>query len=613
VLLAAVVSVLPGLWVLALVSAVVAVVVTARRGRPLPRLLGRAAVTLIAPLVLLLPWTLWVVANPAALLGQPGLPGPVAPDLSALDIVLLSPGGPGTPIVWVGAGVLVAAVIAVLRPDRRTAVIGLWIAAFVAIIAALIVSHVAVAAPGTSQAQPGWPGGPVLILAIALILAVVLAGDGIRHLMADASFTWRQPVVFVGTVAAFATPVLAALAWLPGAGDPLRRDDPQVLPSFVAAEAIGPQAPRTLVLRPTATGVVDYTLVNGLGPELGDADVAPPAEDWSSIDELVAALVSGRGGAEVVALADYAVRYVVLEADAAGVVDPSVVRTLDSVPGLRRVAGGDAEALWRVAGVTSLVRVEAGGVLTEVPTADAVSADPLVAADLPAGGPAELLIAVTPDAAWRAVVVDGPALEAVEGSDLQRFEVPAGVASGANVVIDVNGGPRSTWLWVQGVALLIVIVLSLPGRRRPVDEDDAEGLAEWETRDHVPGVLPADDDPADDDPEEDDDPAGVDDPADVEKPVDEPGQVDEPVPADEPGQVDDPVPADEPGQFDEPGQVDEPVDVDVDDEADADADADAEPVASPPASAPARAPDRPPIQPGAGHVTLGRSDPEDKP
>ena len=46
------------------------------------------------------------------------------------------------------------------------------------------------------------------------------------------------------------TPVLTAAWWgWTGAGDPLERRDPVLLPAFVAAAGAQPDRPRTLVLR----------------------------------------------------------------------------------------------------------------------------------------------------------------------------------------------------------------------------------------------------------------------------------------------------------------------------------------------------------------------------
>jgi hypothetical protein len=317
----------------------------------------------------------------------------------------------------------------------------------------------------------------------SLILAAALAADGLRASMAEAAFTWRQPVAGVTTILAALTPFLALLWWLPGAGDPIRRGDPVVLPPFVVAEAIGPEAPRTLLIQPTDGAQVDYALVNGTGPTLGDAEVAPPAADWAELDRLVAGLVSGRGGNEVDGLAAYAVRYVVLETAQAA--SSPLAGSLDSVPGLRRVAGREGEVLWRVEAETSrALLVDDEGGLTPLPLVRLSSAEPFV--DTSITGPGTTVrLAQTADGAWRATA-DGVALEPVTGEQgLQAFDIAS--ASGGQLIVSIDDGPRTRWLWAQMIAWIVIAVLALPARRSAGDDDadadiDPDGEADVDER-----------------------------------------------------------------------------------------------------------------------------------
>ena len=86
-------------------------------------------------------------------------------------------------------------------------------------------------------------------------------------------------------------------------------------------------------------------------------------------------------------------------------------------------------------------------------------------------------LAQTADPAWRATL-DGTALSTpAEGSQaaspaLQEFALPAD-AQGA-LVVSIDDGPRTRWLWVQAIAWLVVAILALPARRSAGD-DDADG------------------------------------------------------------------------------------------------------------------------------------------
>jgi hypothetical protein len=246
------------------------------------------------------------------------------------------------------------------------------------------------------------------------------------------------------------------------------------------------------VLRREQGGRITYSLVNGAGPVLGDGDTGPPAQAWDRIDPLVAALASGRGGDEVVQLAAYAVRYVQL-ADPG---EQALVRTLDSEPGLRRLSSAGGEALWRLAGVTSLVRAVApDGVAVEVPATPAGSGGPLVDADLPAGGSGRaLVLAESADGGWRATA-DGAPLQSVAAPAAanadwaQAFGLPAG---GPRVVAEYDGSTRARLLWLQLLVLVVVVVLALPARRveDPDPGDDAAPRQILPQRPEVGGGTP---------------------------------------------------------------------------------------------------------------------------
>lgn len=471
----------PIVWVWVLVAVVAAVIVAAIAQRPNMVLILRGIVVVAAPLLLLLPWSTHLLTNPGLFFIDVGAldPSLTAPESNPWQLALLDPGGPGTPATWVGIGIVLAALAALLRPHRRAAVVTAWIIGLGGLVSALALWAIPVTVPSLTGSISAWPGMSVALMGGALIVAAALAADGLRDSMAGSTFTWRQPVAAVATVAAVVTPLACAVLVLPGISGPVHRGDPVLLPPFVAAEAIGPEAPRTLILAPRESSV-GYTLINGSGPQLGDGSVAPPAEDWLRLDRLVSGLVSGRGGDEVFGLADYAVRYVIVQTD--GPLAQTVTRTLDAAPGLRRVAGQDGEVLWRVQGDTSRVRLVTDDDVEPLPVSSLTDADPFVEASALAG-PATIALAQTADSVWQAEL-DGALLAAESVDGLQTFSVPAG--GDATVSVTADNSDRSRWLWIQLIAVAVVIVLALPGRRLrddddvaddQVDEDDVEVLA----------------------------------------------------------------------------------------------------------------------------------------
>ncbi len=478
-LAALVVACAPVMWVWLLLAVIAALITAGISGRIGRDVVLRSAALLVVPLLLLLPWSLRLLAQPGLLFADLGIVTGVG-SVPSPWLLLVDPGGPGTPPAWVMVGLVLAALAAVLRPATRRAVLVAWGVALVAFALGLIATRVPITPPGSEDAVPAWPGLATAVMGAALILAAALAADGLRASMAESAFTWRQPVAGITTLLAVLTPLLALLWWLPGAGDPVRRGDPVVLPPFVIAEAIGPEAPRTLLLRPQASARVDYALVNGTGPTLGDAEVAPPAADWAELDRLVAGLVSGRGGDEVTGLAEYAVRYVVLEqAQAEG---GDLARSLDSVPGLRRVAGQEGEVLWRVEAEASravVVDDATPGSETPLPLVRLSSAEPFVDTVLPSSGSTlaaagtSVRLAQTADPAWRATLAGAPLSPSTvtegDGPALQEFALPADAQG--SLVVSIDDSARTRWLWAQAIAWLVVAVLALPARRSAGDDD----------------------------------------------------------------------------------------------------------------------------------------------
>ncbi len=338
----------------------------------------------------------------------------------------------------------------------------------------LLQSVVLVTPPGATIAIRPWPGQATLLLGVALIAMAAVAADGLRTRFIGSSFTLGQPLALGVAALALLAPVLSAALFAIGLDSVVRKAPASSVPAFVAADAEGAQAPRTLLLADDRAGRVKYSLLNGAGPALGDAETGPPASAWEALDPYVAAMTSGRGGDEIEALAGYGIRYVVLAPGSSR----ELIPTLDGEPGLRRLSSSKGEVLWRVGGVTSRARLvtEDRQVPVGVAAQGTLTADPYIDQVLPEGtGVRTLGTGAAVDAGWRAVATDvggastdltpqaGPGLLAWS----QAFDVPEG---SPQVVVAFDDSPRTRWLWVQLVALLVLVVLALPERRR-VDPD----------------------------------------------------------------------------------------------------------------------------------------------
>lgn len=201
------------------------------------------------PLLILAPWSLTLL--PFGFFKEAGLPYGKG-SASALGLLGASPGGSGTLGGLLLIGIVLAGLAALLRTERRLAVLTAWAIALVALVFAALSNSSA------------WAGPATLVYGIALLAAAVLGADGARSRVAEQSFGWRQPVAALIAFAAVAGPLLAAAGWMiRGADGPLERRDPTQVPAFVAEESDTQDQARTLVMDSDSAARVSYTLVRG--------------------------------------------------------------------------------------------------------------------------------------------------------------------------------------------------------------------------------------------------------------------------------------------------------------------------------------------------------------
>ncbi|MFR9724707.1 glycosyltransferase [Streptomyces sp. MS19] len=461
----------PVVWPLTLLLAVVALVLPLR---PAPGVLKakalRAAAVLLTPAVLLGPWSWSVLLSPAEFLHEAGLPFDTGRP-GAAQLLNANPGGPGTPGTWLLIGVVLAALGALLRAERRPAILTAWTVALAGLLFAVWSSG------------ETWSGPATLVYGLALLCAGVLGADGARYRVAAQSFGWRQPLAVAVAGTAAAGPLLVAAGWaLGGADGPLERGNAVQVPAFVAAESTTRDQARTLVLagRPGGdaepAGHVTYTLVRGSGARLGDADLADALGANDTLGQAVGELVAGSGADQTAVLAGYAVRYVLVQDGS----PEELRRVLDTTPGLQRLSQEDGTSLWRVDREVARAMVLPAG--ADAPDADAVPvpADSVeIHTDLPDGPEGRTLrLADSASDAWQATL-DGRALTPVTLDGwAQGFELPAG--GGRLDVVHETPFTHTVWVWAQGFCLLVLCVLALPGRRRELDDDlpEAEEQAE---------------------------------------------------------------------------------------------------------------------------------------
>jgi GT2 family glycosyltransferase len=442
----------------------------------------RLAVVVGLPPLLLMPWSGELLRHPALLVAEAGSASPdlVASRHPPLGLILLGPGGPGTPPVWVMLGVLAAALAALVRsPHRRLVVVG-WAMALIGLASAMLVSGADIGDSGAA-----WPGYSTVLAGAGMILAALMAGDGIRGRLSHVRFGWRQPVAVAVGLAAAAAPALAAGVWVfRGAAGPISRGPAVSVPAFIAVAANGPGQPRSLVLRMQTPGTLSFALYRGGGPRLGDGDVSTAARlgGDDGLAELSADVSSGRGRVDATALRQRAIRFVIVVAP----IGADLVRVLDRTPGLQRAGAVTGARVWAVEGAP----VSRASILSSGSTASpGISVSPgaveeVIPVDtrpvgshrsdavltVPPGPPGRrLVLAERYDDGWSATMSGNALVRSRESgaqSWAQSFILPTGAGT---VTIRHAAAGRSRWLIAQLLVFLIAVVLATPGGRRRGD------------------------------------------------------------------------------------------------------------------------------------------------
>ena len=459
----------PLVWVVALVAALALIAVR-------PAMWRNLAIVAAVPPVLLLPWTVQLASNPSALLLEAGLqqPGLAARDLPARSVILLSPGGPGLPAVWVTAGIVFAALAALLLSRRRVLMLAGWGVALTGLLVAVAVSRVMIMPAAGGPAVSVWPGVALLIAAMGLLIAGVTAGEALLRgdRVGDGTpgggqkggpRALRGMGVAVLAVVACSAPLLAAASWVAhGVRGPVDPVAGPVVPAVVSSSPESDLQQRTLVLRSDGSQV-SYALLRGASPSLGDADLTPAPAAQRALNATVAALVAPNGGEAAdqgQQLAQFDIGFVLLPAP----VNQNLDRLLDGVAGLQPLSATPAFAVWRVGGLPARVRVvEASGTVVALPSGPVgMTGAPAPAA----GGTLEL---AEPGGGWEATLNGKPltAVASSAGGWAQAFRLPPG---GGVLAIGHHQTSRDLILILELLAVALVAALALPGSRTAAEQ-----------------------------------------------------------------------------------------------------------------------------------------------
>ncbi|MGQ0718788.1 MAG: hypothetical protein ACT4NP_16050 [Pseudonocardiales bacterium] len=486
----------PLIHLLVLAVVLVGFVVTpAPQVATLRRAVGLFAVVLL-PLGLLMPWPAVVIQRPAVLLHGVGA---VVPEQVPgwLRLLALDPSGPGA-APWVGAVVVIAAVIALIARPSRAMLPGLGLVLLGAAGVVVLVRSPMQPLVG-GDPRPGSTAGALLLIGCGLLWMVLLAGRTGEPTRWWASVPWRRLVGdrwsglqwkrapwkrapwnrapcrrALSVTPWLGVALLSVAAVAIGAGGPLTAGPPAGLPVLAPSLAAELARSGTSVLVVGAQGE-PVRLTRSRTARFGDDDIAPLRATGARLERVAAALRAGKPGETSAAIANVAatgVQFVVLPTaaqgaralTAAGPLARAAPPTADGRPVLRvtrPVPGaellGPALAAQARTGASPPIEPGVSGVL-------APASPPRVGVRVAPGADGRLLvIAANDEPDWRASV-NGRPVPVVRG---WGHQVAVPVQGGAaEVRVDRSDGTRNALLLAESAVLLLVAGTAVPSRRR---------------------------------------------------------------------------------------------------------------------------------------------------
>jgi hypothetical protein len=182
------------------------------------------------------------------------------------------------------------------------------------------------------------------------------------------------------------------------------------------------------------------------------------------LDAVVADLASGRGGDAAAELLPYGVRFVLVDRP----VPQRLGEAVDAVPGLVRISGPEGSALWKVRYPSGRVRLVDAG---RSSTATVLPAGPVgvEASVAKATGPRLVVLADRRARGWHAELAGRRLTPQTYDGWAQAFVVPP---TGGRLTVWHEDQRHRVLLWLQGGAVLLVLVLALPSARRVEDPDE---------------------------------------------------------------------------------------------------------------------------------------------
>lgn len=305
----------------------------------------------LGPWLLILPWLVTAVRAPGAIVVEAGAAVARSHKLGWLDLLTGSLPGPSHLSAWLLLGVPLAAAAALLRPETRPVVVRCWAVAASAALVALLYAVVTIDLPGRPNFVP-YLGVPVLLEISALLVAVVVATSGLREVVVETSFGYRQLGAAFVAVFALLAPAAGVVSWLATSGSSSLNGGHSAArimpPQYIADLAASNHVQATLILTgggsgPRSGGVLYF--VQRSPAVLGDDTLLALTPTRRDLGDVVRNVLSTHPGNAARTLASAGIGYVY----APSPVDSQLAGQFDSAPGFSNTSTPNpATRAWRV-------------------------------------------------------------------------------------------------------------------------------------------------------------------------------------------------------------------------------------------------------------------------
>ena len=407
---------------------------------------------LIAPFVMVAPYSFEALARPARFFAEPGLSIPGGPT----SLVLFgNPGGAGSLPWWLLSPILLVLVVALFSSSQARPIAQYGVG-FLS--AAVLFSSLSITVHGNGSKSTVWTGSFLVVTTLAAAAAGVVILDRLRSVLISSNIHYRHILAALLLVVTAAYSILS-ISWSIGAGadSPVQSNLKTVMPAFLTAEA----DTKTLVLREVGaegTKTIQYYISRGGDISLGEPDVAPG--QIREIEIAAQELIDGSGISSSQTFAAYGIKYVFVK----NPFNRTIIRTIDGLGGFARTSATSAGVVWRVSGVTGRLIFTAKDGTRSLLEAGEVGARTTVP------GPGSITLTESYDRSWQ-ILENGYRLDRqVNEHGLPQFEV----TEAGEISLIHDGTIRRGWLSLQVIFWVLVVILALPAGRRKREISEKE-------------------------------------------------------------------------------------------------------------------------------------------